>query len=419
VTSTETEHDLLTEIPMLISVDDHVVEPPGLWWDRLPEPARARGPHVERVKGRVSGSTRGGFLLVDEAPDAPDASWVDLWVYEDLRAAIPSGMMQVHQLRDATMLNLTIYDDLPPGVWQQEARLADMDLNHTEASLMFPTVPRFCGQTFLERDDKDLALECVKIYNDWMIDEWCGGAGRGRIIPMTLLPMWDSELCAAETLRCAAKGSHAVSFSECPPWLGLPSIFSDYWHPLWRACEETECAVNMHIGSSSHFGEQRGDDVPPFVGKSMSFQNSLLCLGDWLASGLLERFKTLKIVLSEGQVGWIPFVVGRFDNEWELAELWEPRLHERVPRPPSTYLAGRVYGCIFDDLAGLSVRDQIGMSQIMWENDYPHGDTSFPHSKQMAEKLIGAAGLDARETWQLLRGNAIECYRLETIGISQ
>jgi predicted TIM-barrel fold metal-dependent hydrolase len=316
------------------------------------------------------------------------------------------------------MNNLVTYDEIPAGCWQQDARLADMDLNHCDASLMFPTVPRFCGQTFLDAADKEVALASVQVYNDWMLDEWCAGPGYGRLLPMTLVPLWDADLAAAELRRSAAKGTCSVAFSECPPWLGLPSIFSGSWDPLWDACEETGTVVNMHIGSSSRFGEPRGTDVPPFVGKSMSFQNALLCMGDWLASGLLERYRTLKIVMSEGQVGWMPFVAGRFDNEWELAELWEPQLRERVPNLPSSYIRGRIYGCIFDDLVGLKLRDEIGMTQIMWENDYPHGDTSFPHSKQMAEKLVAAAGLDEHETWQLMRGNAIECYGLQRCGIT-
>ena len=409
----------MDDLPLMISVDDHVVEPPNLWSARLPERFRDRGPKVRRIKGRLKGGTPGGFLDVEEASDDPAAIWVDQWVYGDMRAVIPSGMMQVHHLRELHFLSLCTYDDMPRGVWQQEARLADMDLNHCEASIVFPTVPRFCGQTFLEAEDKEVALACVRVYNDWMIDEWCGGAGQGRLIPLTLIPLWDVELAAAEVRRCANKGSGAVAFSECPPWLDLPSIFSGYWDPLWVACEETETVVNMHIGSSSKFGEPRGSDVPPFVGKSMSFQNALLCMGDWLASGLLERFKTLKIVLSEGQVGWMPFVAGRFDNEWELKDLWEQDLHDRVPRLPSTYIPGRIYGCIFDDLVGLKLRHEIGMSQIMWENDYPHGDTSFPHSKQMANKLIDAAGLSDHEIWQLLRGNAIDCYRLDRFGITE
>jgi predicted TIM-barrel fold metal-dependent hydrolase len=406
------------DIPRSISVDDHVIEPPDLWSLRLPERQQALGPRVRRIRGRLEGLARGGFLSVTETTDDdPAARWVDVWEYEERRITIPSGQMQVHNLRDEHYLSLVTYDDMPAGVWQQDARLADMDLNHCDAAMMFPTVPRFCGQTFLEATDKQVALNCIRAYNDWMIDEWCAGAATGRLIPMTLIPLWDPQLAADEVRRCADKGSHSISFSECPPWLGLPSIFGDYWHPLWQACEEAESVVNMHIGSSSRFGEPRGDDVPPFVGKSMSFQNALLCLGDWLASGLLERFKTLKIVLSEGQVGWIPFVVGRFDNEWALKDLWERDLHSRVPRLPSTYIANRVYGAIFDDLVGLKLRDEIGMSQIMWENDYPHGDTSFPDSKQMAERLVTEAGLTERETWQLLRGNAIECYGLARFGI--
>jgi predicted TIM-barrel fold metal-dependent hydrolase len=409
----------MVEIPESISVDDHGVEPPDLWTARLPERFRDRGPRTQRIKGRVTGSAGGGFLKVAEAPDDPSAQWVDVWTYEDFAGAIPSGMMQVHHLRDLLFHNLTTYDNIPPGVWQQEARLADMDLNHCEASLMFPTVPRFCGQTFLEASDKDVALACVRVYNDWMLDEWCAGAGYGRLLPMTLIPLWDAELAAAEVRRCAAKGACSIAFSECPPWLGLPSIFSGYWDPVWQACEDTGAVVNMHIGSSSKFGEPRGNDVPAFVGKSMSFQNALLCMGDWLASGLLERYKTLRICMSEGQVGWMPFVAGRFDNEWELKDLWERDLHERVPNLPSTYIKGRIYGCIFDDLVGLKLRDEIGMSQIMWENDYPHGDTSFPNSKLMAEKLVSAAGLNEHETWQLMRGNAIDCYGLQRYGITE
>jgi predicted TIM-barrel fold metal-dependent hydrolase len=407
------------EIPKMISVDDHVVEPPDLWSARLPARYRDAGPRVRRIKARNAGQVRGGWLKAEEAPDDPQATWCDEWVYEDLRFVIPTGMMQVYGLRDVHYHSLCTYDQIPPGVWQQEARLADMDLNHCEASLLFPTVPRFCGQTFLEAADKDLALACVKVYNDWTLGEWCAGTGKGRLLPMTIIPLWDVEQAAAEVRRCAAKGSCSIAFTECPPWLGLPSIFSGYWDPLWQACEETGNVVNMHIGSSSKFVEPRGNDVPPFVTKSMSFQNALLAMGDWLASGLLERYKTLKIVFSEGQVGWMPFVAGRFDNEWELKDLWEKDLHERVPNLPSTYIPGRIYGCIFDDLAGLRMRDQVGMSQIMWENDYPHGDTSFPQSRQMAEKLIGAAGLTEHETWQLLRGNAIDCYGLQRYGITR
>ncbi|HKE72329.1 MAG TPA: amidohydrolase family protein [Acidimicrobiales bacterium] len=404
------------EIPRIISVDDHVVEPPDLWQDRLPARFKERGPRVERIFGRIGPDGHGGFCMVEDR-DAPGARWADEWHYDDMRLVVPAGMVQVHDLRTTHYTVPVTYDEMAPGTHQQAARLADMDLNHIEAALCFPTVPRFCGQSFLERDDKELALLCVQIYNDWMIEEWCGGDGHGRLLPLTLIPLWDADLAAAEVRRCAARGSTAAAFSENPSWLNLPSIHSGHWDPFIAACDETGTVINMHIGSASRFGHT-SPDAPPFVGKSISFLNSLGCLGDWLASGLLERFKQVKIALSEGQVGWIPFVAGRFDNEWELKDLWEPDLHERVPNLPSSYIPGRVYGCIFDDLVGLKVRDLVGMSQIMFETDYPHGDTSFPYSRQMAEKLVTGAGLTEQETWQLVRGNAIECYRLEQFGIA-
>jgi predicted TIM-barrel fold metal-dependent hydrolase len=404
----------MLELPKIISVDDHVIEPPNVWQDRLPAKYKDRGPRLVRVKGFIE-PQKGGYR-VREDPDAPGARWADEWRYDDLQMVIPAGMAQVGDLAKQHYHEPVTYDEMAKGCYDQTARLEAMDLNHVEACLTFPTVPRFCGQTFLEREDKELAELCVKAYNDWMIDDWSGGAGYGRLLPLTLIPLWDAELAAAEVRRCAAKGSHAIAFSECPPYLGLPSIHSGYWDPVWVACEETETVVNMHIGSSSTW-PNTGPDSPALVPKSLSFQNAQNAFADWLASGLLERFKTLKIALSEGQVGWIPFVAGRLDNEWEIADLFEKDIRSRLPQPPSSYIEGRVFGCVFDDLAGLRVRDEVGMKQIMFETDYPHGDTSFPHSKQMAEKLITAAGLTDDEAYALLRGNAIECYGLERFGI--
>ena len=124
-----------------------------------------------------------------------------------------------------------------------------MDANHIEAALCFPTFPRFCGQTFTEAKDKELGLLCVKAYNDWMVEEWCGDSG-GRLIPLCLIPLWDAELAAAEVRRNAERGVRAVCFSEIPPFLGLPSVHDPdhYWDPFFRACAETKTIVNMHIG---------------------------------------------------------------------------------------------------------------------------------------------------------------------------
>jgi predicted TIM-barrel fold metal-dependent hydrolase len=405
----------MDDFPKIISVDDHVIEPPNLWQDRLPFKYRHRGPRVQRLKATITGTPSGGMKLVE---GGPDDRWADQWLYDDLAWPLVAGYASIGPVRDVPGAQAITYDEILPGCFRQVERLIDMAANDTEASLCFPTFPRFCGQTFLERDDKELARLCVQIYNDWMIDDWCGGSGKAKLIPLTLIPLWDAELAAAEIRRCADKGSHAVCFSESPPALGLPSIHSGYWDPFFEACAETETVINMHIGSSSKLTTTSAD-APLIVTIALTAQNAQSALVDWLTSGVLARQEGLKIALSEGQVGWMPFMLERIDSAWQRSASYDPAIYEKVPEKPSSYMAGRVYGCIFDDLSGLANRDTIGMSQIMFETDYPHADSTFPTSQQTAQRLISAAGLSKREAWQFLRGNAIDCYDLKRLGFSQ
>lgn len=397
--------------PLIISVDDHVIEPADLWQNRLGARDRERGPRVERRRGRLDWSS-GQPALVDV--DDQDAPPVDVWLYDDLVWPLPRGMGQ-SGFEDADAYAGITYDDLLPACFDQSARLAAMDANHTEASVVFPSFSRFCGQTFLEREDKEFALTCVRAYNDWMIDEWCAGDAHGRLIPQAIIPLWDAQLAAAEVRRCAEKGSHAITFSEQPIHLGLPSIYTDAWEPLWEACDETLTAVSIHIGSSSRM-PTTSPDAPPELQLSINCQNAINAFCDWIIAGILYRHPRMKIALSEGQVGWMPFFMDRMDFVWQDSHMYS-QLKDRLPEPPSRYVEGRIYGCIFNDQVGLANRERIGMSQIMLETDFPHADSTFPHSREIAQGIIDEAGLDDHEAWQLLRGNAIECYGLQRFGV--
>ena len=298
------------DTPRIISVDDHVVEPPTLWTDRIPAKFKDRAPRVERDSAKFS--FVGGVFSYEKGIDGGEPC--DWWIYDDLIYPFPklSAAVGFSEL-DVTP---TTFDEIRPGCWIQSERLADMDANHMDASICFPnTLPRFCGQTFLERDDKELALLCVKAYNDWMIDEWCAGDGKGRLIPLTMVPLWDVELAAAEVRRAADKGSFAVTFPENPFPLGLPSIHDKdhYWEPFFQACQETETTVCMHIGSSSKM-PTTSPDAPFIVSSTLTFSNAMGSMCDYIFSGTLERFPTLKIAYSEGQVGWMPYVMERADK---------------------------------------------------------------------------------------------------------
>jgi predicted TIM-barrel fold metal-dependent hydrolase len=403
------------ELPEFISVDDHVVEPQSLWADRLPARLRDLGPRARRQKGQVVyDATR---TLGFEAGDGPDDRWCDVWYYEDTVFPLHAAYTAVGPLSDAPATTAVTYDDILPGCFDQKQRLADMDLNHTEASLCFPTVPRFCGQLFLNRKDTELAHLCVQAFNDWMIDDWGGGEGTGRLVPLTLVPLWDAELAAAEVRRCASKGGHAVAFSESPSELGLPSIHTDDWEPFFAACSETETVINMHIGSSSKWA-MTSPGAPMIALVPLTTENSVHALVDWLLCGALARYPNLKIALSESQVGWMPFVLERLDSAWRRSRKYDPAIYERVPEPPSHYVPGRVFACVFDDAVGLANRDYIGMGQIMFETDYPHADSTFPESRQVADKMIAESGLSEAEARKFVRANAIDCYDLGRYGIT-
>jgi predicted TIM-barrel fold metal-dependent hydrolase len=397
------------ELPPIVSVDDHILEPRTLWQEMLPASKREAGPRVVREKVRLE-FTGGHYGFVR---GADDGRWCDLWLYEDL--VLPTGLLHAPAgIPAEQQANVAaVYEDFRPGAYEQEARLADMDANHVEAAINYPnTFPRFAGQGFAERPDKQLAAECVRIYNDWMLDVWCAGDGRGRLLPLTLVPLWDPQLAAEETRRCAGKGTASIAFSENPAKLGLPSLYTGEWDPLWQACMETGTTVSMHIGSSSSM-PTTSEDAPLATTMSLSAHNAQGALCDWVFSGTLSRFPDLKIAFAESQIGWMPYLLERMDVVW----------HDGVggvelPEAPSDIVRGRVWGCVFDDQHGLRSRDAVGMQSILFETDYPHTDGTWPHSRAVAHRLCEGAAMDAAECRAFVRGNAVHCYGLERFGIA-
>jgi predicted TIM-barrel fold metal-dependent hydrolase len=391
-------------LPKIVSVDDHVVEPAHLWQTWLPEKWRERGPRVER---RGIGSMKhvgGGNYEQTFDPDGPPA---DCWLFEDLVYINKRHVAAVGFDRDDMTMSPITYDEMRPGCYEPKARLEDMDLNWVEASLCFPTFPRFCGQTFSEGKDKELGLACVQAYNDWMVDEWCGDSG-GRLIPLIIVPLWDASLAAEEVRRNAARGVHAVCFSEIPPHLGLPSIHSGAWDPFFAACAESNVVVCMHIGSSSRM-PATSPDAPNAVAATLSFNNAMASMTDFLFSGVLVRFPQLRLAYSEGQIGWIPYVLERADTVWEEHRAWGG-VKETTPEPPSTYYYRQIYGCFFRDRHGIDAIDKVGVDNITFETDYPHTDSTWPDTQKVAAELMD--GLPADAVRKIMRGNAIRMLSL-------
>jgi hypothetical protein len=324
----------IVELPKVISVDDHVVESPDMFKRWLPSHLRDRAPSVERVSWEMVPGNRQAFRPATSGPKA------DFWRFEDLWQGIARGMASVGMDNsDITRVPMS-FDEMRPGCYDPKARLADLDLVGIERSMCFPNQVRFCGQVFLWMRHKEFALACVKAYNDWIVEEWCGDSG-GRLLPVCLIPMWDPVAAAAEVRRNAARGVRAVAFSELPAQLDLPSIHdrNGYWLPFFDACNETGTVVCCHIGSSSTIASTSAD-APLGVSVALSTINSQLALADWLISGLFARYDNLKLALSESQIGWMPFMFERVDRIWRqgnpMAELPDVSKTQPGPTPRTT-----------------------------------------------------------------------------------
>ena len=184
------------DLDWIISVDDHVIEPPHVWQEYVPAKFR------------------------DHAPRMTVEDGVELWHWDG--KVYPTSGMNAAAGRDReefSPLPLT-YEEMRPGCYDPKARVEDMDRDHVLASMPFPTFPRFAGPLFSECADRDLGLACIRAYNDWMIDEWCGTAP-GRFIPLVIVPLWDGRLAAAEVERCAAKGEWGSRWRRIRIYRGL------------------------------------------------------------------------------------------------------------------------------------------------------------------------------------------------------
>ena len=393
------------DLPKIISVDDHVVEPAHVWERWLPAKYRDRGPKVVR-RGiqRIDMVNPGNYKEVFD-DDSPTK--VDCWIYEDLVFTQKRHIAAAGYPPEEHTLTPMTYDEMRPGCYDPKARLEDMDRSWVEASMCFPTFPRFCGQTFAERSDKELGLACVKAYNDWMVEEWCGDSN-GRLIPLCLIPLWDVPAAVEEVRRNAARGRSGGLLQR----VAVPPRLAD--DPL-RALGPVLRGVcrHRHDGGDAHrlvVEDARDLARCARLGQCHARRSTTPC-PRWSTScsrACCARFPALKLVYAEGQIGWIPYVLQRVDQVWEDNQAWAQTKH--IPEPPSTYYYQSVYGCFINDPHGLSSLDEIGLGNVTAETDYPHSDSTWPDTKEVMTKLT--AGLSDTEIHQILRGNAITLLRL-------
>jgi predicted TIM-barrel fold metal-dependent hydrolase len=301
----------------------------------------------------------------------------------------------------------TAFSELRAGCYDVRERIRDMDANGVLGSLCFPSFPNLCGQLFSRSSDLEAGLAILRAYNDWHVDGWCGAAP-GRFIPCMIPPIWDPTAMAAEVRRMAARGCHAVSFSENPAKLRLPSFHSDHWDPFWAACSEEGTIVCLHIGSSSSL-VITADDAPIDVLISLQPVNIIQCAADLLWSPVLRKFPDLRVALSEGGIGWIPYFLERMDWIYQRHSAWTGQDFGDVL--PSEFFRQRIVTCFIDDAVGVANRDRVGIDTICWESDYPHSDSTWPESPEFLWRSLN--GVPDDDINAMTHQNAMRHYRFD------
>jgi len=347
----------------LISVDDHVVEPPDLFDGHIPSKYADRAP---RVVTKEDGTQAWSFAG-QEAPN----------IGLNAVAGRPP---------DEYGLEPTKFEEMRDGVWDIHERVRDMNANGVLGSMCFPSFPQFCGQLFSRCEDKDLALNVLRAYNDWHIDEWCG-TYPGRFIPLSVPVLWDPQLMATEVRRVAAKGCRAVTFSENPEKLGLPSLHNEHWDPFWQACSDTGTVICLHIGSSSEV-VVTSVEAPIDTLITLQPMNLVLAAADLLWSPVLRKYDKLRFALSEGGIGWIPYFLERCDYVYKHHSAWTHQ--DFGDLLPSELFRERMLTCFIDDNFGLANLSELNTDMVSWECDYPHSDSTWPISPETVGSSLEA-----------------------------
>jgi predicted TIM-barrel fold metal-dependent hydrolase len=368
---------------IMVSIDDHVVEPPDMFDNHVPEKYR------------------------DQAPKSIlDENGFEKWWFQGIPSASSGLNCVVGWPNEEWGMNPTTFAEMRPGGYDVHERVRDMNRNGILASMCFPSFAGFSARFFQEAQDKDLSLIMLKAYNDWHIDEWAASYP-GRFIPLALGPVWDREELAKEVHRVAAKGCKAISMPELPHLQGLPSYLDlEYWDPFFRAVSETGVVMCLHIGQG--FAAIKGAPGAPVDNLMiLATQISTFAAQDLLWGGAMHKYPDLRIAWSEAGIGWIPFYLDRCDRHY-TNQRWLG--HDFGGKLPSEIFREHSLACYVTDPTALKVRNEIGIDIIAWECDYPHSDSIWPNAPEFVSAEMAGAGVTEDEMHKILWQNTCRFF---------
>ena len=367
----------LTDGIKIVDVDTHFTESPDLWTARLPDSLKARGPHIKRVGA------------------------MDYWHIGD-QLVSPAGASVIDKNRNKLLgrLSLPTLDQIHPAAYDTKERLKFMDdMGNLYSRCVFIWV------------DKDFAEVLIKSYNDDRAHQQKESGE--RLFSMALLPVWDSKAMAREAQRCIEElNMKGFNLPDRPEQFGLPGFLTDHWAPFFEICNERSVPINFHIATGGIDGFSITWDGLDFgrklaVGAMLFYIGNAATMGNFIVSGILDKYTKLKIVSVESGVGWIPFMLEAL--EYQVDEMMP---EQKLQRRPIEYFRDQMFASYwFERVAPQKMLDIIGPDNVMFETDFPHPTSLYPDPQAHITASLG--GVDKVTLRKVLQDNAVRCYNLK------
>jgi predicted TIM-barrel fold metal-dependent hydrolase len=371
----------------VISTDDHIIEPDGVFEGRLPKEFADRTPKLvhtdQNAAWQVPGIERG----------------------IEMSGLSTAAGQKVEEFSTKSKT----FDQMRPGCYDPAERLKDMDIDGVDAQVTFPTLPGLAGATFIDEiADRPYATALIRAYNDWLIDEWCA-ADRERLLGAAILPLYDMEESAKEVRRVAERGLKCVTLPSSPGSINGVPIFPDpSWAPVWDALSETGLPAEIHIVSGkSDVSALAATGAGPEIFVALAPSSNMTTVATLLFSGILHTWPKLKFISAESGIGWLPYFIERADYAHRKHRFWTG---SNIDVMPSELFRQSIFANFISDRAGIEGRHLIGVDNIMLGTDYPHTDSSWPDTQRVIKEQMG--DIPDEERYKICAGNAIRVFGL-------
>ena len=388
---------LVAERIKIIDADSHISEPENLWTNRV-------------------STKRWGEMVphVQFDPEINEERW-----FMGGKPFMPTAGAAMAGWKEPPPKHPPSLREADQGSFNAAERLKRMDEYGIWAQVIYPNVGGFGAGNFISLTDEELRIECVRAYNDFLID-WSSIA-RDRFIPIMAMPFWDVDLCVKEMERCAKIGHKGVLMTNQPYVWGFPRITDRHWDPLWHAAQDMNLPINFHIGSGDltqirNANVDNGRQAAYAKITVQLFLDNSTAMMDIILGGVCDRFPKLNFVSVESGIGWVPFLLEALDWQWLNSGCREE--HPEMTLLPSEYFKRQCYACFwFEETSALKAIEALGADNFLYETDFPHPTSMSPgpnsiaiYPKDFVEENLGHLPEDTLK--KLLQTNSSKLYNL-------